>query len=311
MTYLGIDVSAATLDVALHEGATTQYANTPKGIAALVATVRPLAPTLVVLEATGIYHEAVTAALVAVDVPTAVMNPRQVRDFAKSTGQLAKTDRLDAQMLARYAAVMQPPPRALPDAATQELAALFDRRRQLVEMHTAETNRFAVARPAVRRSLQRHIAFLQRAIDTADDDIDTWLTASPEWRAREAQLTSVPGVGKQTARALLAHLPELGRLNRREIAALVGVAPLACDSGTFRGRRRCWGGRRVIRALLYMAAVTASRHTPVIRACYQRLRAAGKPAKLALVACMRRLLTILNAMVKTQQHWHAPVLSTP
>lgn len=311
MPYLGIDVSKDTLDVAVYEGATMSYANTSAGIAQFLAVCARLEPTLVVMEATGVYHEAVAAALVAHGMPTAVMNPRQVRDFAKSTGRLAKTDRLDAAMIARFAAVMQPPPRALPDATAQELTALFDRRRQLVDMLVAEGNRLKVAKPAVQPSLKKHLAYLDRAITGADHDIETWITAHPDWHDRDVLLQSVPGVGPQTSHAVLAHLPELGRLNRREIASLVGVAPHACDSGTLRGKRHCWGGRAPIRATLYMAIVSATRCNPPIRECYQRLKAAGKPTKVARTACMRRLLTILNAMVKTQQHWHAPVLSTP
>lgn len=304
--YCGIDVSAATLDTQQHGGATWQHPNTAPGIAALVAAVQGLTPTLVVLEATGRYHHAVTSALVAAGVAVAVVNPRQVRDFARSTGQLAKTDRLDATVLARFAATVRPEPRPLPDEATRELAALVERRRQLVEMLTAEKNRLAVARASVRPSIRQLIQVLERAIRGADDDVDRWIRQSPVWRAQEDLLRSVPGVGPQTARMLIAALPELGRLTRREIAALVGVAPLACDSGRHRGVRRCWGGRAPVRAMLYMAAVTGVRWNPVLRACYQRLRAAGKPAKVALTACMRRLLTILNAMTKTQQRWCPP-----
>ena len=305
--YVGIDVSAAQLDVAVYEGPITAHRNEASAIAGLVAELRGAGATLVVLEATGVYHRAVTSALVAAHVPVAVVNPRQVREFARSTGQLAKTDRLDAAILARFAAVVRPTPRPVPDAATQELVALLERRRQLVEMLTAEKNRLAVARPSVRPSVQQMIRVLEQAIGRAEDDVDRWIRESPVWRAQEDLLRSVPGVGPQTARLLLAELPELGRLTRREIAALVGVAPLACDSGTLRGRRRCWGGRAHIRAVLYMAAVTGVRHNPVIRTCYRRLRAAGKPAKVALTACMRRLLVILNAMTKTQQRWVSPI----
>lgn len=305
--YVGIDVSAAQLDVAVYEGAITSHRNDASAIAGLVAELRGAGPTLVVLEATGVYHRAVTSALVAASIPVAVVNPRQVREFARSTGQLAKTDRLDAAILARFAAVVHPTPRPVPDAATQELVALLERRRQLVEMLTAEKNRLAVARPSVRPSVQQMIRVLEQAIGSAEDDVDRWIRESPVWRAQEDLLRSVPGVGPQTARLLLAELPELGRLTRREIAALVGVAPLACDSGTMRGRRRCWGGRAHIRAVLYMAVVTGVRHNPVIRACYRRLRTAGKPAKVALTACMRRLLVILNAMTKSQQRWVSPI----
>ena len=310
---VGIDVSQATLDVAVHAGAAWTVANDAAGIQTLGAQLRALAPggpRLVVLEATGAYHQAVTSALAAAGLAVAVVNPRQVRDFARSTGLLAKTDRLDAALLARFAAVVQPTPRPLPDAATQELAALLERRRQLVAMHTAEGHRLAIARPRVRPSIQQILRALERALARADDDIDQWLRQSPVWRAQEDLLRSVPGVGPHTARCLIAQLPELGHLNRRAIAALVGVAPLAHDSGRRRGQRHCWGGRAKVRAMLYMAAVTAARCNPVLRALYQHLVARGKPKKLALTACMRRLLTILNAMTKTQQRWHPPPVAT-
>ena len=310
MTYIGIDVSKATLDVAVHEGSLQQVANDAAGIANLVAQWRTAPPTLVVLEATGVYHHSVTAALLAAAVPVVVVNPRQVRDFARSTGQLAKTDRLDARVLARFAAVVQPAVRPLADEATQELAALVDRRRQLVDMLTAETNRLAIAKRSVRPSVKQHIAYLTKAIGAAEDELDRWIAQSPAWRAQEDLLRSVPGIGEHTARMLIAELPELGRLSRREIAALVGVAPMARESGRWRGLRRCWGGRAHVRAMLYMATLTATRCNPVIKACYDRLRAANKPKKLALTACLRRLVTIVNAMVKTQQRWQAPALAT-
>ncbi len=306
MTYLGIDVSKATLDVAVHDGPTAVHANDPAGIAALVAAAVARAPQLVVLEATGSYHASVTSALVAAGLPTAVVNPAQVRAFAKSTGRRAKTDRLDAPLLAQFAAVVQPTPRPLPDVATQELAALLDRRRQLLDMHVAEQNRLPVARPSVQRDIAKHLRYLAVALERTDADLDDWIRRSPVWRAQEDLLRSVPGIGPQTARLLIADLPELGRLNRREVAALVGLAPFAQDSGTWRGQRRCWGGRGAIRAVLYMATVSATRCNPVVQAHYRRLRAAGKPAKLALTACMRHLLIILNAMVKTQQRWRTP-----
>ena len=252
-----------------------------------------------------------TAALVAAAVPTAVVNPRHVRDFARSLGQLAKTDRLDARVLAQFAARVQPTPRPLTDDATQELAAVFDRRRQLVAMLTMEKNRLGVARAAVRPSVQAHIRFLEGAIEQADQELEAQIRVSPVWGAHEDLLRSVPGIGPQTAHVLMTHLPELGRLSRREIAALVGVAPHARDSGTMRGQRTCWGGRAVIRATLYMAVVSGIKCNRVVRTCYHHLRAAGKPPKVAITACMRRLITILNAMVKTQQHWHAPILTNP
>lgn len=308
MTYLGIDVSATTLDSASATGATWQHPNTPAGIAQLVAALAVPTPTLIVLEATGAYHASVTSALVAAGLPVAVVNPRQIRRFAESVGQLAKTDRLDAALLARFAATVQPPVRALPDAATQELAALIDRRRQLLEMLTMERNRLPVARRSVQASLRQTIRALERALAALEDETDRWIKDSPAWRAREDLLTSVPGIGPQTARALIARLDELGRTSSREIAALVGVAPFAQESGRWRGQRRIRGGRADVRNLLYMAALTAARCNPVIRALYRRLKAAGKPTKVALTACMRRLLVIVNAMVRKNERWQA---STP
>lgn len=309
MIYVGIDVSKAQLDVATSDETQRTVPNTAAGISALVTELKAATPALIVLEATGVYHQAVTAALVLAELAVAVVNPRQVRDFARSQGQHAKTDRLDARLLARFAAQVQPVPRPLPAAETQELAALVDRRRQLVDMLVAEKNRRAIARPSVRPSVEAHIAYLTEAVADADADLDAWIAGSPAWRAQETLLRSVPGVGPHLARTLLALLPELGQLSRREIAALVGVAPFAQESGRWRGQRRCWGGRAAVRAVLYMATVSATRCNPVLRALYRRLRAAGKPAKLALTACMRRLLCILNAIVKTQQPWSAPRLA--
>lgn len=304
MCYLGIDVSLATLEVAGETTKAVTYPNDAAGIAALVAAVRALAPTLVVLEATSVYHASVTSALIHAGLPTAVVNPRQVRDFARGTGQRAKTDQLDAQVLARFAAAVQPVPRVLPDAATQELAALVDRRRQLLEMQVAETHRLAVARASVRAEITKHIRYLQRAVARADTDLDDWIRRSPVWRAHDDLLQSAPGVGKQTAHMLIARLPELGQLTGKQIAALTGLAPFARDSGRLRGKRVISGGRAPIRAMLYMATVSAIRCNPVIAAHYRRLRAAGKPAKLALTACMRHLLLILNAMMKSNTPWH-------
>lgn len=310
MEFIGIDVSSTTLDVAGHKGTVTPYANDTRGIAALVRALQATPPTLVVLEATGRYHASVTSALAAAGVAIAVVNPRQVRDFARSVGQLAKTDRLDALVLAQFAAVVRPTPRALPDAATHALAALIDRRRQLLDMQVAEKNRLGTAPPTVRASLQKHIRYLQTALDRTDAELDTWIRESPLWRAQEDLLRSVPGIGPQSARMLIAELPELGRLSRREVAALLGVAPFARESGAWRGRRSCRGGRAAVRAVLYMATVAAVRCNPVLRAHYQKLKALGKPSLLALTACMRRLITILNAMVKTQTPWRAPTPAT-
>lgn len=304
--YIGIDVSSTQLDWAAHEGPHGTAPNTGAGIAGLVRALQALAPTLVVLEATGTYHRDATAALAQAGVPVAVVNPRQVREFARSVGQLAKTDRLDAAVLARFAAAVRPTPRPLSDALTQGLAALVDRRRQLVEMLVAERNRAAVAPAPVQPSLTKHIRWLEAALEDTDRDLTHWIEQSPLWRAHEDLLRSIPGVGPQLARTLLALVPELGTLSRREIASLVGVAPHARESGRWRGTRACWGGRAPVRAVLYMAAVAASRYNPVLRALYQRLKTAGKPSKVALVACMRRLLILCNHLLKTQQRWQAP-----
>jgi transposase len=305
---IGIDVAKATLDVAAEPlaplGPLTQVPNDAAGHAALVRALTPLAPIRIVLEATGGYERAVAAALAVAGLPVVVVNPRQVRDFAKATGQLAKTDRLDAAVLARFAAQVQPAGRPVPDATTQMLRDLLARRHQLVTMLTQERNRLAQARDrAIRRDLQQHIRWLERRLHASDDDLRRQIEASPVWRVRDQLLQSVPGLGPVTAQTLLASLPELGTLGRKQIAALVGVAPLNRDSGQWRGRRQVWGGRGPVRAALYMAAFAGVRHNAVLRAFYQRLRAAGKPAKVALVATMHKLLTILNAMLAHQTPW--------
>jgi transposase len=304
MSFIGIDVAKAQLEFACRPtGETGAMPNAEAGIRELVTRSQGLAPTLIVLEATGGYEAVLVAALAAAGLPVVVANPRQVRDFAKATGQLAKTDAIDAQVLALFAERVRPAPRPLPDEAAEALGALLTRRRQLVEMLTAERNRLLVARPAVRRDLQQHIRFLERRLREADDDLHTAIKASPLWRVKDDLLQSVPGVGRVVSLTLLAELPELGRLSHKEIAALVGVAPLNWDSGTLRGKRLVYGGRAPVRAALYMAALVASKCNPVIRAFYQRLRAAGKPAKVALTACMRKLLTILNAMARSGTPW--------
>jgi transposase len=302
--FIGIDVAKAQLEFACRPtGETGTVANDEPGIGELVARCRMLAPTLLVCEATGGYEAALVAALATAGLPVVIANPRQVRDFAKATGQLAKTDALDAQVLALFAERVRPAPRPLPDEAVEALDALLTRRRQLVEMLTAERNRLLIARPAVRRDLQQHIRFLGRRLREADDDLHTAVKASPLWRVKDDLLPSVPGVGRVVSLTLLAELPELGRLSHKEIAALVGVAPLARDSGTLRGKRLVYGGRAPVRAVLYMAALVASQCNPVIRAFYLRLRATGKPAKVALTACMRKLLVILNAMARSGTPW--------
>jgi transposase len=308
--FVGVDVAKAELVVAVRpSGAQWTVANDEPGRRTLIARLTAERPQLLVLEATGGYELPAVAALVAAGLPVVVVNPRQVRDFARSTGQLAKTDRLDAAVLALFAERVQPPIRALPDAATQALEALVARRRQLVEMLSAEQNRLGLARGRgkttrpILASLQQTIAFLTRQLGATDRELGTMIRESPVWRERDDVLQSVPGIGPVVARTLLATLPELGALNRRAIAKLVGVAPLNRDSGTWRGQRTIHGGRAHARAAVYMAALVASRHNAVLRAFYQRLLAEGKPKKLALVACMRKLLTILNTMLRTQQPW--------
>ncbi len=305
--FVGIDVAKATLDVAVRPaGEPWSTANDDAGIAALVARLRPLAPALIVLEATGGFETAVVAAVAAAGLAVVVANPRQVRDFARATGQLAKTDALDAQILALFAERVRPEPRPLPDEAVRSLDALLTRRRQLLEMKTAEQNRLGfVAAAAVRRDITQHIHWLERRLRDVDGDLEQAVRGSPVWRLKEDLLRSVPGVGPVVSRTLLGELPELGTLTRQQIAALVGVAPRARDSGTLRGKRIVWGGRASVRAALYMGALVATRYNPAIRAFYTRLRAAGKPAKVALVACMRKLLTILNAILRTGTPWRA------
>jgi transposase len=313
--FVGIDVAKAELVVSLLPSAERfTVANDERGAHTLVERLRPAKPTRIVLEATGGYELLTVAALAAATLPVVVVNPRQVRDFAKATGQLAKTDRIDADILARFADVVRPAVRPLVDEAAQELEALLTRRRQLLEMLQAERNRtgqvFGKGKRLVKKSLKTHISYLERALRITDTDLGAMIKASPVWRERDELLQSVPGVGPVLSRTLLADLPELGQLSRREIAKLVGVAPLSRDSGTLRGRRFVQGGRATVRAVLYMAALVATKRNAVIRAFYQRLVAAGKPKKLALVACMRKLLTILNVMVRTAQPWSVEAVSS-
>ena len=301
--FVGIDVSQTQLDVALRPEGRFSAPNDEAGCAQILARVRAVSPTLVVLEATGGLEIPLTGVLAAAGVPVVVVNPRQVRDFAKATGQRAKTDALDAQPLAHFAEVIRPELRPRPDAQTQALAAILARRRQLVEMLTAEKNRLGSARTPVRTSLRTHIAWLERELNHRDRDWAHAIRESPVWREKDALLQSTPGVGPVVTTTLLANLPELGTLTGKQIAALVGVAPLNRDSGSWRGKRTVGGGRAQIRAVLYMAAIVAARFNPVIRAFYQRLCAAGKAKKVALTACMRKLLIILNAMLKHRTPW--------
>ena len=301
---VGIDVSKAALDIAIRPtGQHWQIPHTNDAIHDLASQLVSLHPFLVVLEATGGLEIPLTGALATAGLPIVVVNPRQVRDFAKATGKLAKTDAIDAHVLAHFAEAVRPTPRPLPDAQTQAISAMLARRRQIVAMLTAEKNRLRTANGAVREDLLQHIAWLEERLSKLDTDLRETLRQSPIWREKDNLLQSVPGVGPVLSLTLLAQLPELGTLSRRQIAALVGVAPLNRDSGTLQGKRTIWGGRASVRAALYMGALVASRWNPVLRAFYQRLCATGKPKKVALTACMRKLLTLLNAMLKHRTLW--------
>lgn len=305
--WVGIDVAKAHLDVATWPAQDRCHVSRDEaGMTELMAWLRPRAPALIVLEATGGLETLVAGMLIEAQFPTAVINPRQARDFAKALGVLAKTDALDAEVLARFGHSIQPPPRPWKDEETQALTALLQRRRQLITMLTAEKNRLASAHRQVQADIRTTITWLEQRIQALDDDLHGRLRASPVWREHDDLLRSVPGIGPVTAVTLLAALPELGTLDRRQISALVGVCPLNRDSGQSRGHRSIFGGRAVVRTALYMATVTASRFNPVIKAFYQRLRTAGKPAKVALTACMRKLLTILNAILKAKTPWQPP-----
>jgi len=303
--WVGIDVSKAEFVVAIEpHGEGWVSATEPPALARLVERLQGVQPQLIVVEATGGYEAALVAACAAAALPIAVVNPRQVRAFAQAIGRTAKTDTLDARVLALFAARVQPPARPVPPADTQALADLVARRRQLLEMLLAERHRLTLATAGpVRRDLQAHVRWLEKRVADVDRDLHQRIQRSPLWRTQDDLLQSVPGIGPIVARTLLAELPELGTLDRRAIAALVGVAPFNADSGQSRGRRRIWGGRTPVRNVLYMAALVAARRNPVLSRVYQQLRAAGKPAKVALVAVMRRLLTIINAMMKHQAPW--------
>jgi transposase len=303
--FVGIDVSKVRLDVAVRPSDEQwSVGNDSEGVAALVDKLRALAPTLVVLEATGSYHGLAVAALGVAKVPVAVINPRQARDFAKACGKLAKTDRIDARVLAHFGDALRPEPRPLPEEGAVELDAKLTRRRQLVEMITAETHRaVACTTDEVRQGIKAHINWLRRQLADVNKDLDRSVRSSPLWREKDDLLRSVPGVGPVLSATLLTELPELGRLNRREIAALVGVAPLNHDSGKLKGKRAIWGGRASVRTVLYMATIAATRFNPVIRAFYQRMLALGKAKKVALIAASRKLLTILNSMVHHRTAW--------
>jgi len=302
--YVGIDVSKGALDVAVQPGGERRReANDAAGVARVVQRLRQLQPALVVCESTGGWEWPLAAALGAARLPVAVVNPRQVRDFAKATGRLAKTDDLDAQVLARFAEAVKPEPRPLAEDTVRALDQLVTRRQQLIEMRTAETNRRQLATGRLRHHLEEHIAWLSRQVDDLDRELEQLVRASPLWRAQDDLLRSVNGVGPVLSATLLAQLPELGRLSHKAVAALVGLAPFNQDSGTRRGKRAIRGGRSGVRHVLYMATLSAVRSNPVLRAFYQRLLQAGKLKKVALVAAMHKLLIILNAMARDQRPW--------
>lgn len=304
-SYVGIDVAKDKLDIHIKpSGESFTLARDNPGLDQLIARLKALTPSLVVLEATGGFEIAVSAALAGAALPLVVVNPRQIRDFARATGRLAKTDRLDAEIIALFAERIRPEPRPLPDEAARRLAELVARRRQILDMITAETNRRGQAQhKRVQKRLDAHLAWLHKELSAIDSDLDHAVRTTPLWREKEDLLTSVPGVGPATARSLLAEVPELGEIGPRQIAALVGVAPMSRDSGTQKGKRRIRGGRSDVRSTLYMAALVAAQHNPVLKRFYARLVGAGKPKKVALVACMHKLLTILNAILRDRQPW--------
>ena len=302
--FIGIDVSKEALDVhTLPDGNALQFANDPDGIKAICKKFSKLRPNLIIIEATGGLQIPVATALGLKKFPVVVINPRQARDFARAKGRLAKTDKIDAEILAFFGKQMEPEVRPLKDEQAQELSALMSRRNQLIRMLVMEKNRFSRAYGSVRNDIEKNIGWLEERLSEIDTHLGKIVRASPIWRERDNLLRSVPGVGDVLSRALLSNLPELGTLNRRAIAALVGVAPLNCDSGKHRGRRRVWGGRSDVRSVLYMAVLSAKKYNPVIRDFYNRLKEAGKPHKVAAVASMRKLITILNAMVRSGQPW--------
>lgn len=303
--FVGIDIAKSRVDVALRPtGEAWTCGNDGPGIAQIITRLQEVRPALVVLEATGGLEVPLTAALAAAALPVVVVNPRQVRDFAKATGKLAKTDRIDARVLAHFGDAVRPEPRPVPDEVTRGLSALVARRRQVVEMLTAERNRLGSASTSVQARITAHITWLQDELEELDDQLGHAVRESPVWREKESLLRSAPGVGPVLSRTLLADLPELGTLGRKQIAALVGVAPLNRDSGRRCGIRAVWGGRAQVRAVLYMATLVATRFNPVVKAFYEHLLAAGKEKKVAQTACMRKLLTILNAMMKHHTPWH-------
>jgi transposase len=308
--HVGIDVSKDRLDIAISDGREFHYGNDEAAHGQLCELLVREAPQLIVMEATGGYERQAAAELAAAGLQVRIVNARHVRDFAKASGRLAKTDRLDAKVLVAFAQAMKLEAREVACEELQELQALIVRRRQLIEMLVMEKNRVRLARPEIKHGLKKHIEWLEQQVRGADQDLGLALRANGVWREKAELLTSVPGIAQTTALKLLASLPELGTLNRREISALAGVAPFNRDSGRWSGKRSIYGGRAMARAALYMSALVGVRYNPVLKGFYQRLRAAGKPAKVALVACMRKLLTILNSMIRHRQPWSPKLLET-
>lgn len=307
---VGIDVSKKQLDVFIRPLMERKaFTNDSAGIVSLVEDIAAVKPDWVIIEATGGYEVEVVTALAARKLPVCVVNPKQVRDFAKATGRLAKTDAIDSELLAHFGEAVRPEPRPLSDEATLELAGLIQRRHQCLDMLTAERNRWRLATKSARQSIEAVIHVLKKQIEDIDDTIKKLIRSSPVWREKEDILRSAGGVGPVLASTLLAKVPELGKLKGRQISALVGVAPFNHDSGSYRGKRSIWGGRADVRNVLYMAAVSASRCNPQIKELYDRLVTKGKPKKVALVACMRKLLIILNAMVRDNATWSPPALA--
>lgn len=310
--FIGIDVSKARLDVAsLPDGRVWSVGNDEKGIDSLVKELRVLAPSLIVLEATGGLETLLTVSLGSAGLPVAVINPRHARDFAKATGKLAKTDVIDARILALFGQRVRPEPRPIKDQDLRELTDILTRRRQLVDIHAAEKNRLHSTSKTVRKDIQEHLQWLEKRIKDSDATLRKLIENTPVWRDKDAILQSVPGVGPVLSVSLLSGLPELGSLNRKEIGNLVGVAPHNVDSGKHRGKRMIWGGRAGVRSVLYMGALSAKSFNPVIKAFYDRLITAGKELKVARVACMHKLLTILNAMIKNSTLWEPKRAPTP
>jgi transposase len=303
--YVGIDIAKDSMEVTVHEGKEHwAYTNDEKGLAKLLVKMKRLCPSLIVLEATGGYETTVAAELQSKGFPVAVVNPRHIRDFARSTGTLAKTDMLDAKIIARFAATVKPTPRVLPTEETRKLGMIIMRRRQIVNMLTAERNRFQKADPAVKERIKLHINWLEQELDEINKELRQMVQDNPDWKEKDEIIQSVPGVGPNLSFTLLADFPELGNLNRKQVADLGGVAPFNRDSGTLRGKRTIWGGRDMVRTATYMSAFVAIRSNPLLKSFFDRLITAGKPYKVAIVACMRKLLCILNAMLRNRTYWN-------